>query len=114
MFINLGCLNVYMKKIFKIILVPLISLFSIFIIEECLRLKMVEGSKPLWIIDRTKYCITCIEPGEYLDEEYWSFGYKVKVRYYSSKESTDDNKMIKITYKEFLLFNKLTIWKWSK
>lgn len=101
-------------KIIKSFVIILICLFFLYIIEECIRLRINDNSKPLWIIDRTKYCVTCIRPGEELDVDYWSIGYIVKVNYYLDDQSTEDNKIIKINNKEFFLFNKIKIWGWSK
>ena len=96
-----------MKKVFKIIriiLIVIIGIFALFITEESIRLKINDSSKPLIVFDRTKYCISCLEPGEEIDFEYFSLGYKIKVKYYMSEDSSDDNKMVKVMGKEFYLF----------
>lgn len=98
-----------MKFIFKFILVT-IALFITFITEEAIRLKCEEQAIPVVITDRTKYCIDCIRPGETLEVEYMSLGYKVKMNYYLSDKHSNDNKVIEVTKKEFLLFNKYRLW----
>ena len=97
-----------MKRVLKIvtILLIIIGLYTIFIIEESIRINNNSQAKPLIIIGRTKYCISCIEPGETLEMEYYGLGYKVKMKYYFSIHSSEDNKMITITSKEFKLFYK--------
>ena len=98
-----------MKFIFKFILVT-IALFITFITEEAIRLKSEINSTPVIVMDRTKYCIDCIQPGETLKMEYMSLGYKIKMNYYLSDKSSSDNKVIEITKKEFLLFNEFRLW----
>ena len=64
-----------MKKVFKIIriiLIVIIGIFALFITEESIRLKFNNGSKPLIVLGRTKYCISCLEPGEEINFEYFS------------------------------------------
>ena len=99
-------------KVLLIIFLTIIGIYALFIIEESTRLKINSGSKPLIIIDRTKYCVSCIIPGENLDVEYLSLGFKLKVNYYLSEESSDDNKQIIIISEEFLLLNKYRLWAW--
>lgn len=104
-----------MKKAFKIISIIVLILvckFTIFICEESIRLKFNNGSKPLIVLGRTKYCISCLEPGEEINFEYFSLGYKLKVKYYMSKESSEDNKMVKVTGEEFDLFYGIRLWAW--
>ena len=104
-----------MKKIIKWIIIVLLSLFMIFIIfiaEESIRLYKQDESKPLIILDSTKYCVSCISPHEILDMEYYSIGFKVKISYHLDEKSTDDNKIIRIIGKDFLLFNKYRLWAW--
>lgn len=104
-----------MKKIFKIIriiLIVIIGIFALFITEESIRLKINDSSKPLIVLDRTKYCISCLEPGEEIDFEYFSLGYKIKLKYYMSEDSSDDNKMVKVMRKEFYLFYGIRLWSW--
>ena len=69
-------------KIIKIFIISLLCLYALFITEESIRLKINDSSKPLIVLDRTKYCISCLEPGEEIDFEYFSLGYKIKVKYY--------------------------------
>ena len=103
-----------MKKAFISLLSTVIGLFIIFVSFECIRLKMYEGTKPLLITDETKYCVSCIKPGEEIEMEYYSLGFKLKTRYYLSKDSSDDNKIILVNGEEFLLFNRYRIWAWIK
>ena len=100
------------KKIILIITLSLLAVFTIFITEESIRLKNKIDDKPLIVTDRTKICLTCLEPGEEVEFEWLSLGYKVKAKYYMKKESSDDLKLIQVTSKEFLLFNKIRLWAW--
>lgn len=99
-------------KIISIILIVTLSIFIIFICEESIRLKHNTEALPIIVTDKTKNCISCIEPGEDLEVEYLSIGYKTKIRYSLSEESSVDNKIIIISGKEFLLFNKIRLWAW--
>ena len=99
-------------KIIKIFIISLLCLYALFITEESIRLKINDNSKPLIVLDRTKYCISCLEPGEEIDFEYFSLGYKIKVKYYMSEDSSDDNKMVKVMGKEFYLFYGIRLWSW--
>ncbi len=96
-----------MKKIISLILIIIISIFIVFIVEESIRLKSYEKT-PLIIMGRTKYCISCIEPGETIDYSYYSLGFTLEVTYYKSM----DNKIL-ILGKEFKLFNKYVLWGWN-
>ena len=104
-----------MKKIFKIIcilLIIIISAFLIFIIEESIRLRNHPGAMPLVLTDQTKYCVSCMKIGEETEIEYYSIGYKLKVRCTLSEDSTEEDKTIIITGQEFMLFNKFKLWAW--
>jgi hypothetical protein len=104
-----------MKKLGKligIIFIIIICSLAIFIIEESIRLEKNPAAKPFIIMDRTKYCSTCIMPGESLDIEYFSLGYKVKMKYYCSLESSEDNKIINVISKEFKILYKYRLWAW--
>lgn len=90
----------------------IVGTYVLFVTEECIRLKINEEAKPLIILDRTKFCVECLVPGEEIEVEYYSIGFKVKTRYASSPESHDDLVFIMINGKEFRLFNKFLIWGW--
>lgn len=104
--------NKMAKKIIIIIAIAILAIFTIYITEESIRLKHKIDDKPLIVTDRTKICLTCLEPGEEVDFEWISLGYKVKVKYYMSERSSEDLKLIHTTSKEFLLFNKIRLWAW--
>jgi len=57
------------KKIILIITLSLLAVFTIFITEESIRLKNKIDDRPLIVTDRTKICLTCLEPGEEVDFE---------------------------------------------
>ena len=104
-----------MKNILKYIVIVLLSIiliYTLFIIEESVRLKMNVDSKPLIILGRTKLCLSCTEVGEETTIEYFGIGYKLNVRYYHSEESSNDNHIYKIVGEELLLFNKIRLWAW--
>ena len=103
-----------MKKLFKpagIVLAALLFLFLAFLIEESVRLKTDDDALPLVILDRTKYSISAIEPGEELEIEYYSIGYKTAVRYYRPEGSAGDSETL-VSGKEFMLFYKVRLWAW--
>lgn len=99
-------------KILLIIIFSIILIFAIYICEESIRLRKVQTAKPLIITDQTKYCVECINVGEEIEMEYYSIGYKVKIRYYKSEKSHGDLVFIGILGKEFYLFNRYLIWGW--
>ncbi len=100
------------KKIILIIISILLAIFIIYISEESIRLKKYPLVKPLIILDRTKYSISALEKGETVKIEYYSLGYKTIIEYYNDEESSDDNVIIRVISKEFLLFNKIRLWGW--
>jgi ABC-type microcin C transport system permease subunit YejE len=98
-----------MKKPLRIIItiiLILVIIFMIFLSEECLRLKWVASSKPLIITDQTKLCVTCLERNEEAEIEYYSLGFKYKVRYVGSVVADEPV----IIGEEFWLFNKIIVW----
>lgn len=97
---------------FLVIMAVILAIFCGFIFNEAIRLKRNPTALPWIVTDQTKYCVSCIEKGEELEMEYYSIGFKVKMKYYLSDESTEDNKIIGVSYKEFLLFNKYRLWAW--
>ena len=104
-----------MKKFFKVIIflvVMTFCVFMIFITEECIRLNYIHDSKPLIVTDQTKYSVSALEPGEEMDIDYFSLGFKLRKTYCLDRDSTEDNKMVRIAGEEFYLFNKYLIWAW--
>ena len=106
-----------MKNVFKMFILAIllsVIIYSIFIIEESIRLKSSDENLPLVLLDERKCNITdkdChITENEY-EQEYWSLGYVVKIRYLKS-ENSSDLKLSQIIGKEFLLFNKIRLWAW--
>ncbi|MBQ7410009.1 MAG: hypothetical protein IJW20_01335 [Clostridia bacterium] len=91
-----------MKKKLLIVLISLICIFSIFIVEECIRLKVNNNSIPLIVfhIDE-KYS----DNSKQKEEIYYSFGFKTKITYRLDDKSSLDNYMYYIVGKEFCLFN---------
>lgn len=98
-------------KVFKTVIMTILSIYFLFIFEEGIRLKKNTSALPFLTKDETKYCISCIKPGEELEAEYSGIGYKVKIRYYLPEESSNDKKVI-IVGKEFLFLNKFKLWGW--
>lgn len=99
-------------KIFCVILAIIIGIFSVFIIEESVRLSNVKGAKPLIILGQTKCSPSCAEIGDEIALNYYGVGYKLTIKYYHSPESSQDNDVYKITGEEFRLFNNILLWAW--
>lgn len=97
-----------MKKKLLIILILLICISTIFIIEECIRLKVNNNSVPLIVfhIDEKYY-----DNSKQKEEIYYSFGFKTKVKYYLDEKSSLDNYMYNIVGKEIYLFNVIMLWR---
>lgn len=91
----------------KKLLIVLICIFTIFIVAECIRLKINNNSIPLIVfhIDE-KYS----NNSKQKEEIYYSLGFKTKVKYYLDDESSSDNYMYNIIEKEFYLFNLIMLW----
>ena len=98
-----------MKKKLLIALISIICIFSIFIAEECIRLKVNDNSIPLIVfyVDE-KYS----NDSKQLDLTYYSLGFKTEINYYLDDESSADNYMYIIIGKTFYLFNKFMLWAW--
>ena len=98
-----------MKKKLLIILILLICISTIFIVEECIRLKVNNNSIPLIVfhIDE-KYS----DSSKQKEEIYYSFGFKTKVKYYLDEKSSLDNYMYNIVGKELYLFNVIILGEW--
>ena len=104
-----------MKKILSVIgmiIAILVGVFLIYICEESVRLNNDSEALPLIVTDKTKYCVSCLEPGEEADVTYYSIGYKVNIKYGISDKSHDDIKFVKVNGKEFMLFNRFRLWAW--
>ena len=91
----------------KKLLIVLICTFTIFIVVECIILKINNNSNPLIVfhIDE-KYS----NNSKQKEEIYYSLGFKIKVKYYLDKDSSLDNYMYNIIGKEFYLFNIIMLW----
>lgn len=91
----------------KKLLIVLICTFTIFIVVECIILKINNNSIPLIVfhIDE-KYS----NNSKQKEEIYYSLGFKIKVKYYLDKDSSLDNYMYNIIGKEFYLFNIIMLW----
>lgn len=98
-----------MKKKFIIVLISIICILTIFIVEECIRLKVNNNFIPLIIfhIDE-KYS----NDSKQLDSTYYSLGFKTEISYYLDDNSSSDNYMYNIVGKEFYLFNIIRLWAW--
>lgn len=102
-----------MKKMIKIISITvliILFIFTIFILEESIRLSRISGAKPLII---TKIDTNIKANNSKLKEEvYHSIGYTIKYEYLKDENSTEDNIMYLIIGEEFRLFDKILIWAW--
>ena len=105
-----------MKKLIdKLLLTVLlcIMIFTLFITIESFRLNNDKNYKPLIILDKDKCSEndkTCYDNNNNYEKEYWSAGYVYKVKYHLDERSSEDNMIIHIYGKDFILFNKFTLW----
>ena len=101
-----------MKNFLRILL---LALLLIFIFEESVRLKHIDNSAPLIVLDKTK-CgkndRACYDSKNEYEEDYWSAGYTLKTQYVIDEKSSEDNLIIRVNKKEFRLFNKILLWAW--
>lgn len=97
----------YMKKKLLIVLIFLTCFFTIFITEECIRLKINDNSIPLIVFHIEE---NYSNDSKQLDSTYYSLGFKTKVKYYLDEKSSLDNYMYKFIEKEFYLFNLILLW----
>ena len=98
-----------MKKKLVIAVISVICIFSIFIVEECIRLKINNNSKPLIVLNATeKYS----NDSKQLDVTYYSLGFRTEMKYYLDDNSSEDNHMYALVGKEFYLFNVIMLWAW--
>lgn len=98
-----------MKNKLLIILISTICIFTIFMVEECIRLKVNKNSVPLIIFHNDE---EYSEDPKQKEETYYSLGFKVEMDYYLDDKSSDDNYMYNIVGKEFHLFNVFVLWAW--
>ena len=101
-----------MKRVLKIAIL-IIIIFSIFILEESIRINYTNSYKPLIIIDKimcSKDSFVCYGDDRKYEEEYLSLGFTLKLEYYLDPKSSEDNHMYYLVDKEFLLFNKFKIY----
>lgn len=94
-------------------LLSILIVFSLFIIEESIRLEKVPNTKPLIIfkIDSD------IQNGEATitnehEERYKSLGFILKDRYLKDPNSSEDNIAYQLIGRGFYLFGKFRLWEW--
>lgn len=98
-----------MKKKLLIVLISIICVFTIFITEECIRLKVNNNSIPLIVFHVDENYSDDLKQ---LDSTYYSIGFKTEISYYLDDNSSSDNYMYNIVGKEFYLFNIIMLWAW--
>lgn len=99
-----------MKKKLFVIFISIIIVFGLFILEESIRLKQTINSRPL-IVFKTDTNLD-VNDLECHEQVYYSFGYKLTIKYLKDEKSSADNEMYRAISGEFLLFNKLRLWAW--
>lgn len=97
-----------MKKKLLTILILLICISSIFIVEECIRLKVNINSLPLIVFYANE---KSLDNSKQKESNYYSFGFKTKITYLLDDKSSLDNYMYNIIGKEFYLFNVIMLWR---
>lgn len=97
-----------MKKKLLTILILLICISSIFIVEECIRLKVNMNSLPLIVFYANE---KSLDNSKQKESNYYSFGFKTKITYLLDDKSSLDNYMYNIIGKEFYLFNVIMLWR---
>lgn len=98
-----------MKKKLVIAIISVICIFTIFVVEECIRLKVDDGSMPLIVLHIDKEYSNDLK---LLDATYYSLGFKTEMKYYLDDNSSEDNHMYGLVGKEFYLFNVIMLWAW--
>ncbi|MBR3613888.1 MAG: hypothetical protein IKL55_01765 [Clostridia bacterium] len=98
-----------MKKKLLIVLISMICIFTIFIVEECIRLKVNDNSIPLIVFHIDE---NYSNDSKQLDSTYYSLGFKTEINYYLDDNSSSDNYMYNVVGKEFHLFNIIMLWAW--
>ena len=96
-----------MKKKLLIILISITCVFTIFITEECIRLRVNNNSIPLIVFHINE---DYSNNSKKLDSTYYSFGFKTKINYHLDDKSSSDNYMYNIVGKEFYLLNIIMLW----
>lgn len=102
-----------LKRILKTIMISLIALvclYSIFIIEETIRLKN-GGIKPLIIISGTCDGDKTVHLEDY-ETSCHSIGFTLNRSYILDDQSSEDNRIFMKTKEELWLFDKYLIWGW--
>lgn len=97
-----------MKKKLLTILILLICISSIFIVEECIRLRVNINSLPLIVFYTNE---KSLDNSKQKESNYYSFGFKTKITYLLDDKSSLDNYMYNIIGKEFYLFNVIMLWR---
>lgn len=100
-----------MKKKLIIAVISVICIFAIFVMEECIRLKVDDNSKPLIVLHIDRKYFDNDENGT--DVTYYSLGFKTEMKYYLYYNSSEDARMFRLVGKEFYLFNAIMLWEWS-
>lgn len=98
-----------MKKKLLIALILIICIFTIFIIEECIRLKKLDNDVPLIVFHIDE---NYSNDSKQLESVYYSLGFKIKMKFYLDDKSSEDNYMYNLVGEEFYLFNKILLWAW--
>ena len=98
-----------MKKKLVIALISVICIFVIFVMEECIRLKVDGGSMPLIVLHGDEEYSNDLK---LLDATYYSLGFKTEMKYYLDDNSSEDCHMYCLVGKEFYLFNVIMLWAW--
>ena len=107
--------NVIRKTIRKIsdALLKLLICFALFLAFECVRTRIFAAATPIIVLDRTKYSLDCIAPGEEINISYDGLGYIVTIKYYLPYGKTGRSS-IEITGKMFHLIPGIPVWAWTR
>lgn len=98
-----------MKKKLVIAVISVICICTLFIVEECIRLKVDNNSMPLIVLHVDK---KYSNDSKQLEVTYYSLGFKTEMKYYLDDNSSEDNHMYSMVGKEFYLFNEIMLWAW--
>ncbi len=99
-----------MKKKILITILSIVLAYSLFILEESVRLEKNHNSKPL-ITLKTDTNIDANNPNN-IEDVYYSIGFKLSRKYTKYKKSSEDNLLYLNESAELLLFNKIRLWAW--
>lgn len=98
----------YLKKVGLILLIVFI-LFSLFVVEESIRLERNLNARPLIILGVD----TNIQIGKVqVVDEYTSLGFVLKDTYLRDPKSSEDNVAYYLIGRGFYLFGKFRLWEW--